>query len=118
MTAKIIDGKALAAQVTADVRRDVAMRVAQGRTPPGLAVLLVGDNAASQVYVRNKRRTTDDVGMNSISFDLPAATSERELLARIDALNADAAVHGILVQLPLPAHIDGSRVIERIDPRK
>jgi methylenetetrahydrofolate dehydrogenase (NADP+)/methenyltetrahydrofolate cyclohydrolase len=118
MTARILDGKALAARVTDDVKAGVAARVAAGRAAPGLAVVLVGENAASQVYVRNKRRTTDAVGMRSYAHDLPADVSEERLLALIDALNADEAVSGILVQLPLPAHIDPERVTERIDPRK
>jgi methylenetetrahydrofolate dehydrogenase (NADP+)/methenyltetrahydrofolate cyclohydrolase len=85
---------------------------------PGLAVVLVGDSAASQVYVRNKRRTTETVGMRSHAYDLPATTGEAELLALVDRLNADPAVNGILVQLPLPKQIDPERVIERIDPKK
>ncbi len=118
MTARLLDGKALAARVTADVRERVAARVAAGRPAPGLAVAMVGDNAASQVYVRNKRRTTDSVGMRSFAFDLPAAVGESELLDRLAALNADPAVNGILVQLPLPGQIDPARVIEAIDPLK
>jgi methylenetetrahydrofolate dehydrogenase (NADP+) / methenyltetrahydrofolate cyclohydrolase len=118
MTARMLDGKALAAEVTAEVRMQVAQRVARGASPPGLAVVLVGDNAASQVYVRNKRRTTDEVGMRSFAFDPPVGTTQDELLALIDRLNADRAVNGILVQLPLPRHIDPEAVIERIDPRK
>ena len=118
MAARIIDGKACAARVTAEVSRRAALRAASGKAVPGLAVVLVGDNAASQVYVRNKRATTEAVGMRSLSFDLPAAASQDELLALIDTLNADAKVHGILVQLPLPAHVDASLVTERIDPRK
>ena len=118
MTARILDGKALAARVTEDVRTRVAQRVARGGSQPGLAVVLVGENAASQVYVRNKRRTTEAVGMRSFAFDPPADVSEAELLALIDRLNGDQAVDGILVQLPLPAQIDPARVIERIDPRK
>ena len=105
-------------RVTEDVRARVAGRVTRGGTVPGLAVVLVGENAASQVYVRNKRRTTEAVGMRSFAFDPPADVSEAELLALIDRLNADPAVDGILVQLPLPAHIDPAHVIERIDPRK
>jgi methylenetetrahydrofolate dehydrogenase (NADP+)/methenyltetrahydrofolate cyclohydrolase len=104
--------------VTADVRARVAARVAAGRPAPGLAVVLVGENAASQIYVRNKRRTTDAVGMRSFAIDLPASASEDELLAAIGRLNCDPAVSGILVQLPLPAQIAPERVIERIDPRK
>ena len=118
MTARIIDGKARAERLTAEVRAQVAARVAAGKPPPGLAVVLVGENAASQVYVRNKRRMTDAVGMISFSHDLPTTTSNDELLALIDGLNEDAAVHGILVQLPLPKHIDPDAVSERIDPRK
>ncbi len=114
----IIDGKAVAQRVTDEVRKDVAAFVAAGHAAPGLAVVLVGENAASQVYVRNKRRTTEAVGMRSFAHDLPATTSESQLLALIDALNADPAVNGILVQLPLPKHIDAERVTERIDPKK
>jgi len=114
----IIDGKAVAQQVTDEVSRDVAAFVAAGHVVPGLAVVLVGDNAASQVYVRNKRKTTDAVGMRSFAHDLPASATEADLLALIDALNADPAVNGILVQLPLPKHIDAERVTERIDPKK
>jgi len=118
MTARILDGKALAERVTADVRARVAGRTAAGRAAPGLAVVLVGENSASQVYVRNKRRTTEAVGMRSFAFDPPASIGERELLDLIDRLNADATVHGILVQLPLPKQIDPARVIERIAPNK
>jgi len=118
MTACIIDGKARAARLTADVARAVAARVAAGKRPPGLAVVLVGEHAGSQVYVRNKRRMTDAAGMISFSHDLPATTREDELLALIDRFNADPAVHGILVQLPLPKEIDPEAVTERIDPTK
>jgi methylenetetrahydrofolate dehydrogenase (NADP+)/methenyltetrahydrofolate cyclohydrolase len=118
MGARILDGKALAARVTDEVKAAVVARVGSGRAAPGLAVVLVGENAASQVYVRNKRRTTDAVGMRSYAHDLPADVAEAKLLALIDALNADPDVSGILVQLPLPAHIDPERVTERIDPRK
>jgi methylenetetrahydrofolate dehydrogenase (NADP+)/methenyltetrahydrofolate cyclohydrolase len=118
MTAKIIDGKAIAQRVTDEVRADVAAYVAAGHAPPGLAVVLVGENAASQVYVRNKRKTTETVGMRSFAHDLPATATESELLALIDRLNADPAVNAILVQLPLPKQIDAERVIERIDPKK
>ena len=118
MTAHIIDGKAVAQRVTDQVRADVAAYVAGGRIAPGLAVVLVGDSAASQVYVRNKRRTTESVGMRSFAHDLPASTGEAELLALMDDLNADPAVNGILVQLPLPKQIDAEKVIERINPKK
>jgi methylenetetrahydrofolate dehydrogenase (NADP+)/methenyltetrahydrofolate cyclohydrolase len=118
MPAQIIDGKAVAQRVTDQVRADVAAHIAAGGTAPGLAVVLVGENAASQVYVRNKRKTTETVGMRSFAFDLPATTSEAEVLALVDRLNADPAVNGILVQLPLPKQINPERVIERIDPKK
>ena len=118
MTARIIDGKAIAAQVRSEVREAVAARVQAGLRPPGLAVILVGSDPASQVYVRNKRRACDEVGFVSRSHDLPADTGEETLLALIDELNADPAIDGILVQLPLPAHIDPERIIERIHPDK
>jgi methylenetetrahydrofolate dehydrogenase (NADP+) / methenyltetrahydrofolate cyclohydrolase len=118
MTARIIDGKARAERLTAEVAASVAARVAEGKSRPGLAVVLVGDNAASRIYVRNKRRTTETAGMASFSHDLPATTSQAELLALLDRLNADPTVHGILVQLPLPKHIEPDAVAERIDPRK
>ncbi len=118
MTAHIIYGKAVALRVTDQVRLDVAARVAAGHPAPGLAVVLVGENAASQVYVRNKRKTTEGVGMQSFAFDLPTTASEAEVLALVDRLNADPAVNGILVQLPLPKQIDAERVIERIAPKK
>ena len=118
MPARVLDGKALAARITDEVKAAVAKRVQSGRDAPGLAVVLVGENVASQVYVRNKRRTTDAVGMRSYAHDLPADVPEARLLALIDQLNADPAVSGILVQLPLPAHLDPERVTERIDVRK
>jgi len=118
MSARILDGKARAALLTADVAARVAERVRAGKAAPGLAVALIGENPASQVYVRNKRRTTETAGMRSFAFDLPAATTQAELLELIDSLNADRAINGILVQLPLPQHIDGDLVAERIDPRK
>jgi methylenetetrahydrofolate dehydrogenase (NADP+)/methenyltetrahydrofolate cyclohydrolase len=118
MTARIIDGKAIAQEVRKDVRRLVDGMVARGLRRPGLAVLMVGDNPASQVYVRNKRRACEECGIVSIAHDLPQSTSETELLGRIDELNATEAVDGILVQLPLPEHIRESAVVERIDPRK
>jgi methylenetetrahydrofolate dehydrogenase (NADP+)/methenyltetrahydrofolate cyclohydrolase len=118
MSARIIDGKARADRLVAEVAAAVAARVAAGGGQAGLAVVLVGDNAASQVYVRNKRRTTEAAGMRSFAHDLPAATSQAELLALVDRLNADPAVNGILVQLPLPKHIDEEAVTERIAPLK
>jgi methylenetetrahydrofolate dehydrogenase (NADP+)/methenyltetrahydrofolate cyclohydrolase len=118
VTARIIDGKARADRLVAEVGSAVAARVAAGGGQPGLAVVLVGDNPASQVYVRNKRRTTEALGMRSFAHDLPASTSQQELLALVDRLNADPAVNGILVQLPLPKHIDEEAVTERIAPLK
>ncbi|MBS3995911.1 MAG: bifunctional methylenetetrahydrofolate dehydrogenase/methenyltetrahydrofolate cyclohydrolase FolD [Hydrogenophaga sp.] len=117
MTAQLIDGNALSRQLRADVSARVSALKARGITP-GLAVILVGDNAASQVYVRNKVKACDDTGMHSVLETWPASLSEAELLARVDALNQDPAIHGILVQLPLPAHIDAQKVIEAIDPAK
>jgi methylenetetrahydrofolate dehydrogenase (NADP+)/methenyltetrahydrofolate cyclohydrolase len=116
-TAQIIDGNALAAQLRADVGRRSAALKARGVTP-GLAVVLVGENPASQVYVRNKVKACQDNGLHSVLERYPASLSEAELLARIDQLNADPSIHGILVQLPLPAHIDAQRVIEAISPDK
>jgi len=118
MTARIIDGKAHAKRLTAEIAERVAARVSAGKPPPGLAVVLVGNNVASHIYVRNKRTTGEAVGMRSHSFDLPETTSQEKLLALIDLLNVDPSVHGILVQLPLPKHIDVDLVTERIDPNK
>jgi methylenetetrahydrofolate dehydrogenase (NADP+)/methenyltetrahydrofolate cyclohydrolase len=118
MTARILDGKAIAEKLVAEVRAKVDARLTAGKPTPGLAVVLIGENAASEVYVRNKRKTTDRVGMRSFAYDLPATASEAEVLALVDALNQDPAVNGILVQLPLPKQIDPECVIERVDPRK
>lgn len=118
MSAKILDGKAIAAQLRQQIKRRVEERVAAGRRVPGLAVILIGQDPASQVYVTHKRRDCEEVGFRSIAHDLPADTRAETLLALIDRLNANAEVDGILVQLPLPAHIDPESVIERIDPRK
>ena len=118
MTARIIDGKARADRLAHEIKVQVSARVDAGKGAPGLAVVHVGDDPASAVYVRNKRRMTVGVGMESFAHDLPAATSESDLLALIDRLNADPSVNGILVQLPLPPHIDSERVTERIDPHK
>jgi len=117
MTAQLIDGNALSRQLRADVTARVSALKARGITP-GLAVILVGENAASQVYVRNKVKACEDTGMHSVLERWPATMTEAELLARVDALNADATIHGILVQLPLPAHIDAQKVIEAISPAK
>jgi methylenetetrahydrofolate dehydrogenase (NADP+) / methenyltetrahydrofolate cyclohydrolase len=118
MTARIIDGKARAERATAEIKVQIAARIAAGMPPPGLAVVLVGEHPASQIYVRNKRRMTQAVGMNSFEFDLPGTVSQHELLSLIGRLNADSAVHGILVQLPLPKEIDADVVTESIDPAK
>jgi methylenetetrahydrofolate dehydrogenase (NADP+)/methenyltetrahydrofolate cyclohydrolase len=116
--ARILDGKRIAEDLLDSLRARVEARVAAGRLRPGLAVVLVGGDPASTVYVRNKRRAAEKVGIQAHDFDLPAGTSEAELLALVDRLNADPAIHGILVQLPLPGIADASRLIERIDPRK
>ncbi len=116
-TAKIIDGNALSAQLRTDVAQRVTALKAKGITP-GLAVIMVGDNAASQVYVRNKVKSCTEAGMHSVLERYDASMSEADLLARVDALNHDASIHGILVQLPLPAHIDANKVIEFISPAK
>ncbi|WP_192457430.1 bifunctional methylenetetrahydrofolate dehydrogenase/methenyltetrahydrofolate cyclohydrolase FolD [Musicola keenii] len=118
MVAKIIDGKTIAQQVKDEVAARVKLRLAAGKRAPGLAVVLVGENPASQIYVTSKRKVCEEVGFVSRAYDLPATTTESELLTLIDALNADPAIDGILVQLPLPAGIDNTRVIERIAPDK
>ena len=117
MTAHIIDGNALSKQLRAQVAIDTAALKAQGLTP-GLAVVLVGDNPASQVYVRNKVKACEDAGLHSVLEKYEATMTEADLLARVEALNNDPAIHGILVQLPLPAHIDATKVIEAISPAK
>jgi len=117
MTAHLIDGTALSRQLRADVAARAAQLRARGITP-GLAVVLVGENAASQVYVRNKVKACEDNGLHSVLERYPADLTEAALLARVDALNNDASIHGILVQLPLPAHIDAQKVIEAIAPGK
>ena len=117
MTAYLIDGNALSSQLRADVAKRAAVLRARGITP-GLAVVLVGDNPASQVYVRNKVKACDDNGLHSVLEKYEASLSEADLLARVDALNKDPSIHGILVQLPLPKHIDAQKVIEAISPEK
>ncbi|MFH8133741.1 bifunctional methylenetetrahydrofolate dehydrogenase/methenyltetrahydrofolate cyclohydrolase FolD [Pantoea osteomyelitidis] len=118
MAAKIIDGKTIAQQVRLEVAEKVKQRLAAGKRAPGLAVVLVGDNPASQIYVGSKRRACEEVGFVSRSYDLPATTSEADLLQLIDDLNNDTEIDGILVQLPLPAGIDNVKVLERIVPDK
>ncbi|MFT6986553.1 MAG: methylenetetrahydrofolate dehydrogenase (NADP+)/methenyltetrahydrofolate cyclohydrolase [Psychromonas sp.] len=118
MSAQIIDGKAIAAVITDKVAQEVQARVTKGLRVPGLAVILVGGDPASQIYVQSKRRTCEKVGFTSKSFDLPATTSQAELLSLIDDLNADSTIDGILVQFPLPDGLDETLVIERIHPDK
>lgn len=118
MTARLIDGKSLADSLLKDIQRQVDARLAAGLRAPGLAVILLGEDPASSIYVRNKRLACEKSGVISISHDLPASTTQAELLALIDQLNADPSVDGILVQAPLPAHIDAETVIERIQPGK
>ncbi|HIV55549.1 MAG TPA: bifunctional methylenetetrahydrofolate dehydrogenase/methenyltetrahydrofolate cyclohydrolase FolD [Candidatus Anaerobiospirillum stercoravium] len=118
MTAQIIDGKAIAKELRAQLKAKVDARLAAGTRAPGLAVILVGADPASQVYVRNKRKACDEVGIKSFSYDLPAATSQAELEALIDACNANPQIDGILVQFPLPEGLDERRVIEKIAPDK
>ena len=118
MAATIIDGKRRAECLTLEVASAVTARVDMGKSRPGLAVVLVGEDPASHVYVRNKRRTTEASGMLSFSHDLSLSTTQAELVALVDRLNADPAVNGILIQLPLPAHVDAFAITERIDPRK
>ena len=117
MTAQLIDGNALSRQLRESVAQRVVTLKTQGITP-GLAVVLVGDNPASQVYVRNKVKACEDTGMHSVLEKYDANMTEAELLARIEALNNDPSIHGILVQLPLPAHMDAHKVIETISPAK
>ncbi|MCG8709300.1 bifunctional methylenetetrahydrofolate dehydrogenase/methenyltetrahydrofolate cyclohydrolase FolD [Brenneria sp. 4F2] len=118
MAAKIIDGKTIAQQVKDEVAAQVKQRLAAGKRAPGLAVILVGENPASQIYVASKRRVCEEVGFVSRSYDLPVTTSEADLLELIDQLNADNTIDGILVQFPLPDSIDNTKVIERISPDK
>ncbi len=118
MAAQLLDGKQIASEVRAGVAARVAARVAEGRRAPGLAVIQVGEDPASSVYVGSKRRACAEVGFHSEAHDLPTTTSQAELLALIDRLNADPAIDGILVQLPLPDVIDADAVIERIAPSK
>ncbi|MGL5537973.1 MAG: bifunctional methylenetetrahydrofolate dehydrogenase/methenyltetrahydrofolate cyclohydrolase FolD, partial [Aeromonas veronii] len=118
MSAKIIDGKQVAQTIRSQVAAQVQQRLAAGKRAPGLAVILVGADPASQVYVGSKRRACEEVGFLSRSYDLSATASQEELLALIDQLKADSHVDGILVQLPLPDHFDTTQVLERIQPDK
>jgi methylenetetrahydrofolate dehydrogenase (NADP+)/methenyltetrahydrofolate cyclohydrolase len=118
MAARLIDGKGIAADIKRQVRTATEQLAAKGARRPGLAVVMVGDSAASQIYVRNKRRSCEEAGIVSSAHDLPATTTESELLEIIALLNADTAIDGILVQLPLPVQIRSRAVIEAIDPTK
>ncbi|MBP6597648.1 MAG: bifunctional methylenetetrahydrofolate dehydrogenase/methenyltetrahydrofolate cyclohydrolase FolD [Arenimonas sp.] len=118
MTARILDGKGIAEALLDDLAKRVQARVAAGKPAPGLAVVRVGQDPASAVYVRNKRRAATKVGIRAVDYDLPDTTSDDELAALVDRLNADPAIHGILLQLPLPGNRDASGLIHRIDPRK
>jgi len=118
MAGQILDGKAVSAQIRVTIKSQVQAIAAQGRRPPGLAVVLLGANPASQVYVRNKRKACQEVGFHSELHELPADTTQAALLDLIDALNARDHIDGILVQLPLPGHIDEEAIIERILPTK
>lgn len=118
MTAQLIDGKAIAANLRQQIAQRVAERRQQGLRTPGLAVILVGNDPASQVYVSHKRKDCEEVGFVSQAYDLPASTTQQELSDLIDRLNDDPNIDGILVQLPLPAHLDASQLLERIRPDK
>jgi methylenetetrahydrofolate dehydrogenase (NADP+)/methenyltetrahydrofolate cyclohydrolase len=117
MAAQILDGKSLAAQVRAGVKENVA-RLAQRGIRPGLAVVLAGDDPASKVYVRNKVRACEETGVRSSLFEYPQSVSQAQLLDRVNALNADSSIHGILVQLPLPRQVDAPRVLDAVSPAK
>jgi len=116
--AKIIDGKAISAEIRAEIKAEVEAKIARGECRPGLAVIIVGEDPASQVYVRNKKRACEEVGFYSEVYELAADTKQEELNALVDKLNADEKIHGILCQLPLPKHLDENEVILRIDPKK
>ena len=118
MTAQIISGTQLASQIKSNVAQQISQYVAQGKRAPGLAVILVGADPASQVYVGSKRKSCAEIGITSKSYDLPETTTEQALLELIEELNQDAEINGILVQLPLPKHIDSTKVIEQISPEK
>ena len=117
MAAQILDGKSLAAAIRAELKHKVSELVQRG-VRPGLAVILAGDNAASRVYVKNKVLASEQTGVHSRLHEYPTSVSENELLERVAALNADPAVHGILVQLPLPHHVNAARVLESVSPAK
>ena len=116
--AHIIDGKAISAAVRGEIKENTQALIAKTGVTPGLAVIIVGEDPASQVYVRNKRRACEEVGFYSEAYELPAETTQAELEILLDKLNADPRIHGILVQLPLPSHLDENAVLLRIDPKK
>ena len=118
MPARILDGKSIANNILLDIQQRVQQRTLAGKRIPALAVILVGDEPASAIYVRNKRRACETAGVHSVSYDLPSATTQAELLALIATLNNNKQIDGILVQLPLPTHIDSETVIEKIQPDK
>lgn len=118
MTASIIDGKHVAGEIRNRIKQMVTLHTEQGHRAPGLAVVIVGDDPASHIYVNNKRKACSEVGFNSYAYDLPSTTNETALLTLIDTLNENADIDGILVQLPLPAHIDTTTIIEHIKPSK
>jgi len=118
MSARILDGKGIADTLLDELAARVEARIASGKARPGLAVVLVGEDPASAVYVRNKRKACKKVGIKAYDYDLPADTSDEKIAQLIDQLNADPKIHGILLQLPLPGNRDGSALIHRIDPRK
>lgn len=116
--AKLIDGKAISKQIREEIAAETAEFAKKSGVTPGLAVIIVGEDPASQVYVRNKRKACDEVGFYSESYELPAETTQEELEALVDKLNNDDKIHGILVQLPLPKHLDETRVLLKINPEK
>jgi len=118
MPAQIIDGKEIARQIRVEIRQKTDSRLADGQPRPGLAVVLVGDDPASQIYVRNKRRACEEAGIDSRDYDLPADTTQERIIELIDELNDDASIHGILVQFPLPEQVNETAIIERIAPYK
>ena len=118
MTAQILDGKAIAESLKQDLKRATDIRLESGKRPPGLAVILLGADPASEVYVSSKRRGCEEIGFKSTSYDLPVTTTEAELLELINTLNHNSEIDGILVQLPLPVHINADNIIEHITPHK
>src|SRR6266700_6544055 len=115
--AKVIDGRAIAEQVYVDLRREIAELKSKGVTP-GLAVILVGDNPASRAYIRSKDKMSRELGLHSVKLELSTSTTQSELLARVEELNRDPAIHGILVQSPPPKQIDEAAIVRSLDPRK